>query len=1639
MAVRLKDYVGIEEGVANWLYGEWQKEAAPVMPDIIAAAEKGDIDTATRLINGIDVQSIAQRVKPGLRNHVIASLTFGTLLASSKSRSKYNEYPIPNVTEPVVNSYITALEDIRAKAVATLPAIMLEKAEISPSQGLCDHGPHSHTSTVLEVLKADILSAADKMNAVVMGQARSAIDVAANLNTSRLVSLGFLEQQMYQGITVYQITAVLDGRVCPVCMTMHGRTFSTAKAHDFTLALLQLTTPEEKKAFAPFPGQSKASVASLRGMTSDQIQSAGYHAPPYHPGCRCREVAVGTVPVSQTIPVGAPSDFTLADVPLPDPADVTALSSKVLSDTTEAAAQQLSQRLTDKELKALDDIFNNRTVNLWKKICAGPTLVQKGASDFSFCSAFNPKKMGQIVGDGDKAISKWELDGDLTLWRAAQGDFAKELIEAGKNLKGAVIHDKGFTMLSAKYVPDDATYVKVKLFAPKGTKAVKIGGEYAFPSSTKFQVFKTSTNAKGELTVYANVVEESVEIGAMPIAAPAISDPDVPEWWLKDTDYGAAKYKELHDGGMSHKAIWDDQQDYWANQDPLFDPQPYPGDDKIFPKLDLNATKAPRIAPAGTAAKEEWKTKLGADYLDIDDLTYYGPKEKGSIPGQNMVDSTGQKWLIKFVANEDVARNEVLAGKLYEAAGVEVPDLRLVRGTDNKIWVASKWKDGFEEVPEMLQGTTRIPGLYDNFTVDAWMSNWDIVGQDYDNVGLMNGRAFRVDIGGALRYRAQGGIKSDIDFPDEVIDIVKMRDPTVSPKVALVFKDITEAELRAGAAKVAAIPDSEIARLVKTYGPADAKINDVLANRMIARKWDIMSKYPKAMDVPPAVNLVEPVPNQGVRVTKDEWNAINDSRLNGYSMRTDFDQIESQDVLVHVELDEQGRKVVVATMKVRDTAADKVNGVLSSLVGSDTASAGQFVPKYHEINSAKTALDDKIKEWAVGFFKQLDTNQPLRQKDIDRFDQVRDLFTKFENKWAASDISMSQGLAARNHYKAYIDMADEAMRSAQVGSVAKWPDITKKMFSPFKIDTTDFIAVKAPSGNALSGFTAQRIDNLNYKQMELDRGWAKPVGREVSVTGERIVAERGNLTMEYVPSSNIRQRAFHHQLQIRVTGEGPDAVEQIFDVMDEMGLNSKRASPLDAQYLYLKELSYLDRDDWNKFAGSQFAAKPVQEQVDDMSAYFAKKFKTTPDSLADMALGDRQAYNQGIGVRYRPDTTGSDWDDIFQNYKLIHDNTGNMTPENLLDVILNSGGRVVTTTDKRRMGIPFDGMSPDSDISSGGASYAFTRLYSREQSLTGAYRARFVWNTKALKKTSTISYGGDLYGRVESQDYVWENRNTSATRLKAISKNSGNESIIKGGQSLFDDLEYYIVPDGSLDKALAVARKHGLDMWPDGRKLEDVIVAGRMAISIEKLKLVPDKVPSWASHNPDLYKTLAAQEIPEDAIKAALKTSQNEAIMATMDVPVWASKEPSHYVALHSKGVAEHIIAKKYMNLGLYYDDISPKKPATGSAIDLGDDEIPFASWESKPAAYSFQPGQATPVSSSAVPSYAYGYEKAYKQWAGKISDAEMLKYIKSKDMHSTQYPSWLKASFKDVYSSLKKDSKMPDALIIEEYPEMVK
>jgi len=253
---------------------------------------------------------------------------------------------------------------------------------------------------------------------------------------------------------------------------------------------------------------------------------------------------------------------------------------------------------------------------------------------------------------------------------------------------------------------------------------------------------------------------------------------------------------------------------------------------------------------------------------DVSGWKKIGP-QLGGNPGGKYESPEGDHYYIKQSKSDDHAKNEVLAGKLYQAAKAPVFHSRLVDTGGGKLGTSSKWKGDATDIKPSSKAERKE--AQQHFATHAWLANHDAGGTDTYNQGKLNGVMHTMDVGGALNYAGLGGEKGAA-FGHEAGEWDTMRQKgTASAKVHAIFADMTPAELKASAEKVAAIPDATIAALVEEHGPGDAAAKAAMTAKLIARKNDIAKKAgieakPAASEAPaestPAAEASAGVQNQ---------------------------------------------------------------------------------------------------------------------------------------------------------------------------------------------------------------------------------------------------------------------------------------------------------------------------------------------------------------------------------------------------------------------------------------------------------------------------------------------------------------------------------------------------------------------------------------------------------------------------------------------------------------------------------------------------------------------------------------------------------------------------------------------------------
>ncbi len=112
-------------------------------------------------------------------------------------------------------------------------------------------------------------------------------DVASSAALVRARSFGAISGMEEAGIAEYEILAMQDERMCPICGEMDGRAFSVAITRERINSILNIKDPEAFKQALPWQTESP------RGISNAALQNSGMNLPPFHGRCRCTLVSTG--------------------------------------------------------------------------------------------------------------------------------------------------------------------------------------------------------------------------------------------------------------------------------------------------------------------------------------------------------------------------------------------------------------------------------------------------------------------------------------------------------------------------------------------------------------------------------------------------------------------------------------------------------------------------------------------------------------------------------------------------------------------------------------------------------------------------------------------------------------------------------------------------------------------------------------------------------------------------------------------------------------------------------------------------------------------------------------------------------------------------------------------------------------------------------------------------------------------------------------------------------------------------------------------------------------------------------------------------------------------------------------------------
>jgi SPP1 gp7 family putative phage head morphogenesis protein len=842
-----------------------------------------------------------------------------------------------------------------------------------------------------------------------------------------------------------------------------------------------------------------------------------------------------------------------------------------------------------------------------------------------------------------------------------------------------------------------------------------------------------------------------------------------------------------------------------------------------FPFISDDAVKASAAGgkPAAKKAAEVVEDTAAAavsdavtpEILDLKQFKRVGKKPGGSVPGATYEDPSKVRWIVKEVASDEVAKNEVLTARLYQAAGVEVPEVRLIRAANGRLFVASRVIDDITELASAAE-IRALPGAYEGFAADAWLADWDVVGLNFDNIVKgANGHAIRIDVGAGLRFRAQGTSKGN-NFTAKAKEIETLRSPATNQQAAAVFGKIPQAKLEAGVTRILQVTDDEIDELVAAFGPALKRDRTSLAKKIKSRRDDLGDRYPhlRATKQAPAPRRV------GNPVGPEEVERIENAKAAGYSIRSDIDEIEDQQILIHQE---QFGKVqnTVATLKVRGKGMKKLEATVaenqSTVAGLD-----------------HTEVDNTFLTAIRGIAHRADQKVPIEAKDIERVrlaeEAMNNARDRLERLVATGVYPKTVLKKFDDHYKPWFKAIDDATTLPVSGA-------KKAKAVVFTAPKAKFAGVKLPKPTpkgATSEIAWERgsatFDRSTFTNGSIKKTKGKGYRGDQEMRPWETTLDDGTEIRFWDSNAPAAMRG---RVEIRVTGKGELAANRAATALDEVAqIPTSLPTVLDEEELYLLQLAIARKITPTEYRKALKGKKTQIERVTAAQEFLSKKVgRDITNSVNYNPAGARGAFESGAVKRFRPDLLDdAEWERLAADFKLHHSLYGVGNADDYvkrIDEIMSSGGRLVSTTEKLRLGITPKGMSPSSDLKTGGADYAFLRIRStrRATNSTG-----IVWKMRQAARTDSISYDRDHYGKTASEKFIRDHRNSTTRELRSAASGGNNETILKGGLSVFDDLEFFVVPSakGKRDLIKLFRDKYGLSEWPDGRKLADIIKVG---------------------------------------------------------------------------------------------------------------------------------------------------------------------------------------------------------------------
>lgn len=789
----------------------------------------------------------------------------------------------------------------------------------------------------------------------------------------------------------------------------------------------------------------------------------------------------------------------------------------------------------------------------------------------------------------------------------------------------------------------------------------------------------------------------------------------------------------------------------------------------------------------------------------------------GSTKPYKAVDPTGKFWVVKDVnasgIDPDHLRSEMLTDELYKTLGYAVPRGAL-RDTPSGPMKVTEFLEGGQTLKAWKIGKSEaeIRAMYkqvqQGFVADALFANHDVAGMTYDNLFVVGGKVYRIDNGGGLRFRAQGGAKQG--WGSKVAELKTMRDPKTNAVTADVFSGISDAEIHTQIRHIAENRDALLATI------PDADLRATVA----ARIDDLINQLPAkaTMGAPTGVRRAE------YGLTPDVAPRAARARSNGVNIALDRDHIEDNNVLVWEEFDVKGNPVTRVQLKTTLAGSQTIeNNLAAELAAAKKASGanGSMAP------AANVHPSDTYWSTILKGKKTVNYHAPGGVSGDKKY-----------NLATLNDLNIAKGEVEDKLKKAtgdtkemleYYQKAITQIQNSKKNDMFT-PDIGQYVYTPPKVAAAP---APAPPQRALR----VRLDrDVNLRTLKFKDGQGRTVNKvnTISTKESYTINTDDDVEVQFIPrttgTANAEGLALHGTLVVHVEGHGEDSIKRAVQMLGNVGLNTDTPAP------GFEEALYLHRGVSQNKRHTEASYRKIWEDkalTDEERVVAQKKWiKANMDIDVDKRPGyDPHGVTKhvdGSGYRHweRWDLSADEIQAEMKDYALVH-TTGGLydsprgAVSGTLGAILDSGGEFTSSTGRLRKGVALTddkgmqiGASSGSDIRSGGAAGLFTRIRKDNNDARGFY-----FRPTALTRQDSVSYNDDLYGAIDEL----HQRRSSLAEYKKLANAHGNETTFKEGLSI-DDIDFIRVTDkAEMNEIIKTFHERNIYTLPDGRAVEDIV------------------------------------------------------------------------------------------------------------------------------------------------------------------------------------------------------------------------